>query len=158
MFSRYNRNLPENVMRPSIEKYFLSMSKLVATRSTCMRRNVGCVVTDEMNFVISTGYNGIVSGQPHCVDSPCLGVNSGSSEDLEQCMAVHAEQNAILTCDSRKIHTIYTTVSPCITCAKLICNTSCSKVVYLEEYSDTKGLDLLAKSGITCIKGENNEK
>ena len=67
-------------------------------------------------------------------------------------MATHAEQNALLQChDVMDIDTIYITCSPCMTCAKLIANTSCKKIVYSEEYKDTEALVLLRKLDIGVI-------
>ena len=67
-------------------------------------------------------------------------------------MATHAEQNALLQCDNvMAIRTIYITTSPCITCAKLIANTSCEKVVYSDEYVDKSGIEILNKLGIKTV-------
>jgi dCMP deaminase len=53
-------------MRPTKIEYFLAIAKVVATRSTCLRRSVGCVLVDKRGHILSTGYNGVASGQPHC--------------------------------------------------------------------------------------------
>lgn len=52
--------------RPGVDAYFLTVASLVATRSTCLRRAVGCVLVDERNHVLATGYNGVAPGHPHC--------------------------------------------------------------------------------------------
>lgn len=52
--------------RPDVDEYFINMAKLVASRSTCLRRAVGCVLVNSRNHVIATGYNGVAAGQPHC--------------------------------------------------------------------------------------------
>lgn len=139
-------------LRESKEQYFLKISRLVSTRSTCPRRMVGCVITNEYGHIKATGYNGVPRGFEHCIDKPCGGQNQKSSKGLETCMATHAEQNALLQCnDVMEIDSIYCTTSPCITCAKLIANTSCKSVIYSEEYSDTAGIDLLKQLGIETI-------
>lgn len=139
-------------LRDSISQYFLKIAQLVATRSTCPRRSVGCVITNEHNHIVATGYNGVPKGYPHCIDTPCGGQSQASGEGLNLCMATHAEQNALLQCkDTQDIHTIYITTSPCITCSKLIANTSCKKVVYAEEYKDTTGIELLKKLGVEVV-------
>lgn len=133
-------------MRPTKDDYFLEMSCLVATRGTCLRRAVGCVLVNARGHVLSTGYNGVATGRPHCngmdpfapVGYPhaCAGAWAKSGEDLDQCEAIHAEQNALLQChDVWQIDTCYCTVSPCITCAKLLLNTSCQRVVFTEEHA-----------------------
>ncbi|MDD2944911.1 MAG: dCMP deaminase family protein [Acinetobacter sp.] len=135
--------------RESKQVYFLKIAALVATRATCPRRSVGCVITNKYGHIKATGYNGVPKGMDHCTDKPCGGESSKSSEGLSSCMATHAEQNALLQCDNTMdIDTIYCTTSPCIHCAKLIANTSCKKVVYADKYIDTSGEDLLMKLGI----------
>ena len=121
--------------RPSKTTYFLAMAKLVSTRGTCARRRVGCVLVDKYGLVLATGYNGNGRGQGHCIDSPCEGAKFKSGEGLEKCEAIHAEQNAILQCkNTEHIEKAYITLSPCVTCVKLLLNTSCKEIVYLEDY------------------------
>lgn len=134
--------------RPSKDEWCMKMAYITSLRSTCYRRNVGCVLVNKNHHIIATGYNGVAKGLPHCneVDvesfnpNPhpflCEGAHAKSGEKLNQCQAIHAEQNALLQCpDVQKIMTCYVTVSPCITCTKLLLNTSCQRIVYLEEYA-----------------------
>lgn len=135
--------------RPSKNQYFLKIAKLVSTRATCPRRSVGCVIVNKYKHIMSTGYNGVPAKYPHCIENPCGGQNMKSSEGLNSCMATHAEQNALLQChDVMLIDIIYITTSPCITCAKLIGNTSCKTVIYSSEYTDKSGINMLKKLGI----------
>lgn len=123
------------VIRPSTDQYFLSMAELVATRGTCIRRRVGCVLVNERNHVIGTGYNGPPSGEPHCIDTPCPGALLPSGTGLDECEALHAEWNALLQCGNVfEIKTAYVTTSPCIICTKLFLNTSCQRIVFREVY------------------------
>lgn len=139
-------------MREDKRIYFLKLAKLVATRATCPRREVGCVIINKHGHIKATGYNGVPRGHKHCIDSPCGGQNAGTGKDLNACMATHAEQNALLQCeDVMSIHAIYLTVSPCITCAKLIANTSCKIVIYNEEYVNQEGPELLRSLGIESV-------
>lgn len=65
----------------------------------------------------------------------CPGANAPSGQGLDACQAIHAEQNALLQCrDVYAIHTAYVTASPCITCCKLLLNTSCERIVFLTPY------------------------
>ncbi len=139
-------------MRPDIDTYFLKMAQLVSTRGTCHRRKVGCVLVDKHNFVIATGYNGRPSGFPHCEGkNKCKGAISTSGQNLEQCEAIHAEQNALLQCkDTQNIVTAYVTAFPCVTCTKLLLNTSCKRIVYIEDYPG--GQNLWIKSGRKLFK------
>ena len=135
-------------MRPNVDDYFIGMARLVAMRGTCLRRHVGCVLVNMRNHVLSTGYNGRASGQAHCnqvddvVDGialtpfACKGAHAKTGTQLDECEAIHAEQNALLQCrDIWEIETCYVTASPCITCAKLLLNTSCRRIVYLRPYT-----------------------
>lgn len=132
-------------MRPTKDAYFVAMARLVATRATCVRRAVGCVLVNHRGHVLATGYNGREAGAAHCnhhdplhetgYPFACEGAFAGSGVALDACEAVHAEQNALLQCrDPWAIETCYTTTMPCATCAKLLLNTSCARVVYVEPY------------------------
>jgi dCMP deaminase len=136
-------------MRPNVDKYFIDMAYLVASRSTCIRRSVGCVLVDIRNHVLATGYNGVPRGFDHCnEDAPCPGAKAPSGTMLDACYAIHAEQNALLQCrDTNLIHRAYVTAFPCTTCAKLLLNTSCASIVYWEVYADKIGMKLWTESG-----------
>lgn len=124
-------------MRPSVDVYFMAMAFLVASRSTCARRAVGCVLTDDRNRVLATGYNGVPSGMTHCTDVPCPAAESAIGENLDACLAVHSEQNAVALCpDVSRIGTAYCTTRPCVSCQKLLINTSCRRIVYCLGYPD----------------------
>jgi dCMP deaminase len=79
-------------MRPDIDTYFMKMARVVAERSTCLRRQVGAVLVKD-NHVLSTGYNGVARGVEHCKTCMRAGIPSGERHEL--CRAVHAEANAI---------------------------------------------------------------
>lgn len=143
------------VSRPTKDEYFAAMARLVATRSTCIRRAVGCVLVDARGHVLSTGYNGVAMGQPHCNEESlnvgdvarpgpgirlkyphaCAGAFAESGTALDACQAIHAEQNALLQCrDVWQIATCYCTTAPCVSCAKLLMSTSCERVLCGEWY------------------------
>ena len=109
---------------------------LVATRSTCIRRQVGCVLIDNNNNILATGYNGVVRGQPHCNEGhPCPGAYSASGKDLDLCYAIHAEQNALIQCkDLTKVYACFCTTAPCVMCTKLFLNTTLTRMIYVESY------------------------
>ena len=133
-------------MRPDTDAYFLTLAAVVATRGTCARRQVGCVLVDGDRHVLATGYNGPPSGEPHCTDQPCAGAGQASGAGLELCEAIHAEQNALLQCrDVREVLACYTTVFPCAHCLKLLLNTGCRHVVYRADYPG--GVALRARWG-----------
>lgn len=140
-------------MRPSIDKYFLDMAALVATRGTCIRRKVGCVLVSKDNKVLATGYNGVPSGFKHCIDTPCQGAKYKSGEGLDKCEAIHAEMNAIIQCkDKDLIHTAYCTTAPCIHCIKVLLNTSCKHLVISGSYPHEDDSKLLWLSSLRTWK------
>lgn len=137
-------------MRPVITDWFLELASVVAKRSTCARRSVGCILTDRRNRVLSTGYNGVARGLPHCNEGfPCAGASAASGTNLDGCEAIHAEQNALLQVrDADEIHCCYVTVSPCVTCVKLLMNTSCQYIYFSERYAhDDAARTLWEKAG-----------
>lgn len=122
-------------MRLETNEYFIEMAKLVARRSTCARRAVGCVLVDKANRVLATGYNGVASGMTHCIDDPCPGVEFASGQGLNQCEAIHAESNALISCrHPEDIVKAYVTVSPCIFCVRQLLNTPCETIIFHELY------------------------
>jgi len=122
-------------MRISKDKYFMAIAKVVALRSTCLRRAVGCVLVNDKGHIIGTGYNGVVAGQTHCSNSPCPSARFPSGTALDRCFAIHAEVNAVSQClEVQEIYTAYVTTQPCVSCLKTLLTTSCQKVVFLEEY------------------------
>ena len=134
--------------RLTIHEYFISIALLAAKRSTCARRQVGCVLVDESNHVLSTGYNGVSKNMTHCIDAPCKGASAKSGKDLELCNAIHAEINAIAHCTNPKqIHSAYISVSPCIHCLKALLATPCENLYFAEKYSHWESLQLWILDG-----------
>ncbi len=124
--------------RISVDEYFLRAAEWATLRGTCARRKVGCVLTNHRSHILATGYNGVASGAPHCIEPAhsCPGAKAPSGTGLDLCEAIHAEQNALLQCHNVfEIHTCYVTHSPCITCVKLIAGTSCQRIVFREKYA-----------------------
>lgn len=140
-------------MRPSRDEVYIQMAALIAERSTCARRKVGCILTDKNGKVLATGYNGVPSGFSHCSEQEegsyvCKGANAKSGESLDACKAIHAEQNALLQCpDTSEIHTCYTTTQPCVHCSKLLLNTGCKRIVFLDKYTHFLAESMWLESG-----------
>jgi dCMP deaminase len=139
--------------RPDNDTYFMRMAELVATRSTCLRRNVGAVVVKEKR-VLTTGYNGAPKGLKHCAEVGCVRlankIESGTRHEL--CRGVHAEQNAVIQAAyfgvSIKDSTIYTTNFPCVMCAKILVNAGVKEIVYKDDYIDPLSRDVLDESKV----------
>ena len=134
--------------RIDADDYFLQMASLVAERATCRRRKVGCVLVDSEKHIVATGYNGVPTQFPHCLDSPCEGANSASGEELDKCLAVHAEQNALLQLRSNDTLTAYLTITPCITCAKIIANSRIKRIVSKVMYVQPEAMEILSTAKI----------
>jgi dCMP deaminase len=139
--------------RPSWDEYFMSITRLVAGRSTCLRRHVGAVLVRDRHL-LATGYNGPPAGLPHCDETGCirekLGVPTGERHEL--CRGIHAEQNAIIQSANYgtgiRGSTIYTTLHPCSVCAKMIINAGIVRVVTDDSYPDDLASDMLSEAGV----------
>jgi dCMP deaminase len=139
--------------RPDNDTYFMRMADLVATRSTCLRRQVGAVVVKEKR-VLTTGYNGAPKGLKHCAEVGCVrmqnNIESGTRHEL--CRGVHAEQNAVIQAAyfgaSIKDATIYTTTYPCAMCTKILVNAGIREVVYKDDYVDPLSREIMEESGV----------
>jgi dCMP deaminase len=148
--------MTSKALRPDIDTYFMSMAILTSSRASCIRRKVGCILVNKRNHVMATGYNGPASGQPNCLENPCAGAHAPSGEGLNLCEAIHAEANALLQCPNVwAICTAYVTASPCIMCTKLLLNTSCKRIVFLDEYPHPEARILWERAGRAWHKFSN---
>lgn len=119
--------------RPSLDETMMAIAQVLSRRATCVKRQVGCVLVNDYGFILSTGYNGVPAGFPHCIDVPCPGADSKAGSDT--CMGVHAEINALIRCkEPSNIAVCYTTVLPCTPCMKALMNTGCHTIVYAQPH------------------------
>ncbi len=145
--------------RPTWDEYFLEIAKLVASRSTCVRRQVGTVLVKD-NRVLATGYNGAPSQLPHCYDVGCLrekmGVPPGERHEL--CRGLHAEQNALIQAAYHGVSVrgavLYSTHFPCVICTKMLINAGIKKVIYLEGYPDDLSEQMLREAAIEVVRAK----
>ena len=148
--------------RPSWDDYFMEMTKLTATRSSCLRCHVGAVLVKDTR-VIATGYNGAPAGVTHCEVTGCLRqkLNVPSGERHELCRGLHAEQNAIIQAAlygvSTEGATIYCTTKPCSICTKMIINAKITKIVYGEYYNDSLADELLKDTDIRVLQYQKDK-
>lgn len=139
--------------RPSWPEYFMDIARLVARRSTCLRRQVGAVVVKDKH-ILATGYNGTPSGITHCSETGCLRqkLKVPSGERHELCRGLHAEQNAIIQAAKHGVNiagaTLYCTNSPCVICSKMIINAGVQRIVYLDGYPDELSRQMLLEAGL----------
>ena len=151
---------PSADQRPDWDTYFMGIAKMAALRANCSRRQVAAVIVHD-HRIISTGYNGTPRGVKNCFEGGCARCagTAPSGASLEECICVHAEQNAICQAAFHGIRTagasIYVTLSPCLTCAKMIVNSGIVEVIYDEEYCFSEQTRaLFAEAGVKCRKFE----
>jgi dCMP deaminase len=145
--------------KKSFDEIYMNLASDMATRSHCVRAHVGAVLTKDTR-IISVGYNGPPQGTHNCdeewPDTGCARDSKGSCS-----LALHAEQNAILYAvkNGAKIEgaTLYTTLSPCIACARLILSSGIKQVYFKDSYAAYKGLendegvDFLNRFGVSTV-------
>ncbi|BCV24109.1 cytidine/deoxycytidylate deaminase family protein [Gelria sp. Kuro-4] len=143
--------------RPDWDTYFMDIARVVARRSTCLRRRVGAIIVKERR-VLTTGYNGAPAGLAHCAEVGCerrrRGIPSGERHEL--CRGLHAEQNAIIQAAVHGVSirggTLYSTDYPCSVCAKMLVNAGIQRVVYAGSYPDELSVRILAEAGVKVEK------
>jgi len=128
--------------RMEVDEYYFGIAKSVSLRSTCLRRKYGAIIVKN-DEIIATGYNGAPRGELNCCDKgKCRRTEMELSEGhgYEECCAVHAEMNAIISASRRDMMsgTIYLygfdvdkgkdikRPKPCPICEKLIKNAGLS--------------------------------
>lgn len=133
--------------RPSWDAYFMATALLMATRSSCERLHVGCVIVSggsQKNRIVAAGYNGFLPGAPH----------ASRVRDGHEQATVHAEQNAICDAARRGVSlegsTIYISHFPCINCAKILAAAGIKLIKYHRDYrNDLLVRDILSESGVS---------
>jgi dCMP deaminase len=144
----------------SFDHIFINLATDLAKRSHCVKAQVGAVLTKDTR-IISIGYNGPPAGTHNCdeewPETGCLRDARGSCS-----LALHAEENAILYAVKNGANlegaTLYTTLSPCLPCARLIFSAGVKHVFYLNSYAEYKGLpsdegvDFLNRFGVRAVK------
>lgn len=140
--------------RPGWDVYFMSIARVVASRSNCVKRKVAAVVTVDRR-VISTGYNGTPRGVRNCNEGGCARCSSfgPGGAGLGDCLCSHGEENAITQAAYHGVSlrgaTLYSTYCPCLLCTKMIINSGISEVVYSGEYPLGEiSLRLLREAGV----------
>lgn len=137
--------------RPSVDHYFLTIARVVATRATCRHRHQGAVLVNH-NRIISSGYNGSPPGQSHCIDLDYCNKENGG---LCRAEGLHGESNAITVAARLGIPTdgsvLYSVYSPCVTCCNMLRVAGIKAVKFIEVYdSFQRGPEYLKELGIVC--------
>ncbi len=134
--------------RVSWDDYFMNIARVASSRATCHRKFVGAVIVRDRS-ILSTGYNGSISGMPHCSDAGHMMVDG-------HCVAtIHAEMNAIIQAARNGVRiegaSVYITASPCWNCFKALANAGIRRICYGEFYRDDRSFEIAQKLGIEMI-------
>lgn len=113
----------------SWEEYFMKMCNIIKLRSKDLKRQVGSILVSNDNRIISTGYNGLKSGSNDNID--------WNDRELVHLLVLHSEMNCLLYSESKfENTTLYSTLSPCNTCIKLIASSGVKKIIFEDKYKD----------------------
>lgn len=131
------------------DKAYLRMAKTWSELSHCARKQVGAIIVKD-GMIISDGYNGAPSGFDNCCEN---------ADGETHWYVLHAEANAILKV-AKSTHncngaTLYLTLSPCRDCSKLVVQSGIKRVVFINDYKDTSGIDFLREAGIEIEQIDN---
>jgi dCMP deaminase len=152
-------------VRPDWDEYFMNIARAVRTRSNCTSAAKGAILVRDKQ-IVSTGYNGTPRGLKNCNEGGCKRcadrVLQTSGQKLDECTCSHAEENAIVQAALHGIPTkgatLYTTFTPCLTCAKMIINAGIVRIVAGVEYPAGLSLDILKEAGITLDRFDLKEE
>lgn len=138
-------------------KWLKTTQSLAEQHSTCKKKKYGCIILRRDWSVASLGYNGSPPGYPHCEDDACPRAqeNSEPGTSYDNCIAVHAEQNALLHAhDAITGATLVVNGPPCYTCAKLMASARISTLAHEHDPSYKQFKDIkqfLQNNGIEVI-------
>jgi dCMP deaminase len=120
-------------LRATFEGYLLALAVVAARQGTCSKRQVGCVIANTNNRVISIGYNGVAAGRAHCIDSPCKAVTERAPVSHIKCMSQHAEISALIQAGAATYGgTMAITTSPCASCTIALITAGVKRLVFSE--------------------------
>lgn len=147
--------------RPAWDDYFIELAQIVKKRSNCLRMAYGALIVKD-HRIISTGYNGTPHGIKNCLDGGCERCARREKGEIktheyqESCICIHAEQNAIIQAayqgSSTKGGSMYSTISPCSSCAKMIINAGIVRFVYEKPHHDKEGIKLLQIAKVEILE------
>ena len=127
--------------RINVDDYYLNIAKAVSKRSSCLKRQYGCVIVNNRE-IIATGYNGSPRGKVNCCDRGyCKRLDvPHNSGQYDECDSVHAEQNALISASRRDMigATLYLygeekgheiDSEPCPICTRMIQNAGIERII-----------------------------
>lgn len=139
----------------------MQVADTYAQLSHARRSKVGAVIVKD-NRIISIGYNGMPSGWDNCCENEISdGTHIGNGKEKTVLKTrpevIHAESNAITkvakSSESCEDATMYSTMEPCLDCAKLIYQAGIRKVYYRDTYPKSNGgIEFLTKCKVVVKK------
>ena len=135
-----------NTKQEKYDRAYLRMALEWAKLSHCKRKQVGALIVKN-RMIISDGYNGTPTG----FDNYCEDEN-----EKTQWYVLHAEANAILKTASSTHDcsgaTVYLTMSPCKECSKLVHQAGIKRLVFINKYKDTSGIEFLKEAEVEVVE------
>jgi dCMP deaminase len=122
------------------KEYFMGIAYEIAKASKDPSSKVGCVIVDDNQRIVSTGYNGMVSG--------CSEDKFWETKEMKYATVIHAEMNALLY--ARKDvtgHTMFTTHAPCANCLKHTLQAGIRKIFY-DDSSIMRRTDVISNKAV----------
>lgn len=152
----------------SFHLQFMIEAWKAAEWSNCSRRKVGAVVVRDSTIMIEA-YNGTPPGMVPCNEGGCPRCLSETpqGQEYESCLCVHAEQAAIALAARTGLEiegaTMYCTLRPCLTCAKLCMQAGITQIIYDNNTGFSPDVEesyeqLIQQTGLTLIKCREESK
>ena len=127
------------------------------SKSTCIRRQIGCILLNENGQVVSVGHNHSSERGENCRTNPCKGADLPRGEHTTAqgvCEAdLHAEIVALLGLPiGMKASTAIVTCPPCSSCADALLKGGVKLVIVPKEVLDRDGSkEFLEKNGVEWL-------
>ena len=142
------------LVRPHFDTYFMRLAELASSRSNCMKRGNGAIITKDQR-VISTGYNGTAFGLVNCNEGGCKRCNDNVHQgiDLDKCLCLHAEESAVIEAGRPRTlgATLYTTSYPCQLCTKMIIQAGIVRIIFNKNYDSELSKEMLSLTNIEIV-------
>jgi len=159
---------------------YMDIAIRAAQDSHAVRKQVGsCILTKSRGLYL--GYNGTLPGMSNTCEEKVYDKGAGGWLDVDTFKemypyedevghyklatldgVVHSEINSLCKMAREGVSaegaTIYVTLSPCSTCSSIIASSGIKRVVYLERYRDTKGVEMLEAFGVEVVQYQRGEQ
>lgn len=154
--------------RSNWNEYFIRIAHEVASRATCDRKHVGCVLVVDRR-IVATGFNGSIRGLPHCDDvghdivESVIAQVGGIVTTRQNCVrTMHAEANAIAQAARFGIALegarAYLNTYPCWPCFKLMVSSGITAVYFDDKYNNDPRVMQASKDAGVAVFGPDEWK